>query len=146
MLRGSLLTLLVLALGAPVWSAEPASDSGTINIMRPEKAAAPTKQSTKSHKVRRGSSKSVYPTPLPRPQARLPLPRQKTVTPHRPKSPPPLYVPQTGRLLPNLPATGSGPGGAETFHDRSARCVHQSGVYGQAAGDRDSYIRSCINQ
>jgi hypothetical protein len=57
-------------------------------------------------------------------------------------------VPQTGRMLPNLPpAVGAGPGGAETFQDRAARCVHQSGVYGpNATGDPGSYIRSCINQ
>jgi len=146
MLRGSLFTLLVLVLGAPAWSAEPASDSGTINIMRPEQAAPAKQKSKKSRKARRGSSNPVYPIPLPKPQAPLPLPHMPVVTPHRAKTPPPLYVPQTGRLLPNLPATGSGPGGAETFQDRSARCVHQSGVYGQAAGDRDSYIRSCINQ
>jgi hypothetical protein len=144
MLRGSLIVLLALALGVPALSAEPSSDSGTINIMRPEKAVPPKK---KSHKTRRGSSNPVYPTPLPAPQAPLPVPHQEAVTPHRPKLPPPLYVPQTGRLLPNLPpATGSGPHGAETFQDRAARCVHQAGVYGQAAGDRDSYIRSCINQ
>jgi hypothetical protein len=114
--------------------------------MRPEQAAPAKQKSKKSRKARRGSSNPVYPIPLPKPQAPLPLPRQQAVTPHRPKAPPPLYVPQTGRLLPNLPATGSGPGGRETFQDRSARCVHQAGVYGQAAGDRDSYIRSCINQ
>lgn len=89
-----------------------------------------------------------YPTPLPKPQSPLPLPHQQAITPHRAKTPPPLYVPQTGRLLPNLPpAVGSGPGGAETFQDRAARCVHQSGVYGpNATGDPGSYIRSCINQ
>jgi hypothetical protein len=52
-------------------------------------------------------------------------------------------VPQTGRLLPNLPP----PGGTETSQDRSARCAHQAGVYGPAlTGDPGAYIRSCINQ
>jgi len=53
-----------------------------------------------------------------------------------------LYVPQTGRTLPNLPS----PAGTETAQDRAARCAHQAGVYGQAAGDRTSYINTCINQ
>jgi hypothetical protein len=58
-----------------------------------------------------------------------------------------MFVPETGRVLPNLPpAVGSGPGGGESFHDRAARCSHQAGVYGQAAGNRSSYINSCINQ
>ena len=61
--------------------------------------------------------------------------------------PPPLYVPQTGRVLPNLPSvSGSGPNGAETSQDRAFRCAHQAGVYGPAAGDRSAYIGSCINQ
>jgi len=56
-------------------------------------------------------------------------------------------VPQAGRLLPNLPALApSGPNGSETSQDRAARCAHQAGVYGQAAGDRGAYIGSCINQ
>jgi hypothetical protein len=64
-----------------------------------------------------------------------------------PQTPPPIYVPETGRLLPNLPALpGAGSGGAETGQDRALRCAHQAGVYGQAAGNRDAYIGSCINQ
>ena len=39
-----------------------------------------------------------------------------------------------------------GAGRAETSQDRAARCAHQAGVYGQAAGDRNAYIGSCINQ
>jgi hypothetical protein len=61
--------------------------------------------------------------------------------------PPPLYVPQTGRVLPNLPNPApSGPHGRETYQDRAARCAHQVGAYGAAAGDRSTYINSCINQ
>jgi len=146
MLRGSLITLLVLALGASAWSAEPASDSGTINIMKPEQPAPAKKKSTNTQKPRRGSSNPVYPIPLPKPQGPLPVPHLQAVTPQRPITPPPLYVPQTGRSLPNLPATGSGLRGTETFQDRAARCTHQAGVYGGLAGDRGSYIRSCINQ
>jgi hypothetical protein len=40
----------------------------------------------------------------------------------------------------------SGPGGRETYQDRAARCAHQAGVYGAAAGDRGTYIGTCINQ
>ena len=38
------------------------------------------------------------------------------------------------------------PRGSETYQDRAARCAHQAGVYGQAAGDRNAYIGGCINQ
>ena len=61
--------------------------------------------------------------------------------------PPPILVPETGRVLPNLPAISpSGPNGTETFQDRAARCAHQAGVYGDAAGNRNAYIGTCINQ
>jgi hypothetical protein len=62
--------------------------------------------------------------------------------------PPSLYVPQTGMLLPNLPAAvGSGPGGSETSQDRAMGCANQAGVYGPAqTGDRTAYLGSCINQ
>jgi hypothetical protein len=50
-------------------------------------------------------------------------------------------------LLDARRATGlSRPGGAETYQDRAARYAHQAGVYGQAAGDRNAYVDSCINQ
>jgi hypothetical protein len=150
MLQGPLIVLLVLALGAPAFSAEPEADSGTINIMRPEPKAPADKQlhkaKKKARKARRGSSNPVYPIPLPGPQAPLPLPHRQAVTP-APTTPPPLFVPQTGRTLPNLPATGAGPGGTETLQDRSVRCAHQAGVYGpNATGNPSSYIGSCINQ
>lgn len=64
-----------------------------------------------------------------------------------PAVPPPIYVPDTGRLLPNLPALpGAGVGVAETGQDRALRCAHQAGVYGQAAGNREAYVGGCINQ
>ena len=76
----------------------------------------------------------MIPPPAPAPQPRAGVP-------------PPLYVPQTGRTLPNLPNPApSGPQGRETYQDRAARCAHQAGVYGAAAGERSSYINSCINQ
>jgi hypothetical protein len=140
MLRAVLMVLLMTALAAPASAAE--SDSGTISIMQPE-PGAPAK---KPQKVRRGSSNPVYPIPLPKPEKPLPIPRIDTARPS-PKTPPELVVPQTGRVVPNLPATGSGSGGRESFHDRSARCINQAGAYGSGlTGDRDSYIRSCINQ
>jgi len=37
-------------------------------------------------------------------------------------------------------------GGVETYQDRAARCAHQAGVFGQAVGDRNAYVDSCINQ
>jgi hypothetical protein len=81
--------------------------------------------------------------------------RQHVVRPERipesePRSvtvPPPLYVPQTGQVLPNMPTiSGAGPRGAETSQDRAVRCANQAGVYGSAAGNPSGYIGSCINQ
>lgn len=157
------LALLVLALAVPAASAQSGSDSGTISIIRPEPGTKPTvkKRHVKKRRYRekeqvqrpekfeqtRGSSNPVYPAPLPAPQHPQSVPHYKVVAPPRPKLPPPMVVPETGRVLPNLPpAVGSGPGGRETFQDRAARCAHQAGVYGQAAGNPSSYINSCINQ
>ena len=126
-----------LALAAIV-SALPAraqSDDERYNIMRPEKGARPAQPEpwlAPKYKSPRGSRQHVT---IPRPQ---PAPQQPA------QVPPPLYVPETGRVLPNLPAPGSG--GRETTQDRAARCAHQAGVYGPAAGDRNAYIGSCINQ
>ena len=104
-------------------------DDARYNIMTPEPWLPP------KYKSPRGSTEHVV---IPRPAPALPPPAAV---------PPPLYVPQTGRLLPNLPALApSGPNGSETSQDRAARCAHQAGVYGQAAGDRGAYIGSCINQ
>jgi hypothetical protein len=157
--RYLLLTLLVLALRLPAMPAY--ADDYPYSIMRPEpgsrhvpkhrppRAAVPrtSVKHAPKHISRRGSSSPVYPQPLPAPQnLTVPSPQQ-VVTPASPTVPPLLYVPQTGRTLPNLPAaSGAGPNGAETSQDRAARCAHQAGVYGQAAGDRTSYIGSCINQ
>ncbi len=75
------------------------------------------------------------------------IPKSTIVRPPTATLPPPIVVPQTGRVLPNLPTVpGAGPGGRETFQDRSSRCAHQAGVYGQAAGDRGTYMGTCINQ
>lgn len=99
-------------------------------IMRPEPWLPPKYQSP------RGTKQSIEP------RKSAPAPRPRTQ-----QAPPPLYVPETGRLLPNLPApSGAGPGGTETSQDRAVRCAHQAGVYGEAAGNRAAYIGSCINQ
>lgn len=127
----------------------PEPGSRHVRKHRPPRDALPraTVKHAAKHISRRGSSSPVYPQPLPAPQNLTGPSPQQVVTPGPPTVPPLLYVPQTGRLLPNLPAvSGSGPAGAETSQDRALRCTHQAGVYGQAAGDRTSYIGSCINQ
>ncbi len=76
-------------------------------------------------------------------------PRQSAPPPPAPAAnvPPPIIAPETGRVLPNLPTLSpSGPHGTETFQDRAARCAHQAGVYGNAAGNRNAYVGGCINQ
>lgn len=126
MLRLSFLALLALTMAA---SAQAQSDDERYTIMAPEPWLAP------KYKSPRGTREHVtIPQPLPAPK------------PHH-GLPPPIYVPQTGRLLPNLPVvSGSGPGGAETGQDRAVRCTHQAGIYGAAAGDRNAYVGGCINQ
>jgi hypothetical protein len=156
MLRGLLILLFVFALAAPA-----VAGGGTINIMKPEpgtqpakhkrapareEGAAPPKGFGVKQDSRRGSSNSVYPAPLPGPQMPALVPRIETPA-RRATVPPPLYVPETGRTLPNLPATGAGSGGTETTQDKSVRCAHQAGVYGpNATGNPAGYVGSCINQ
>jgi hypothetical protein len=146
MLRSSCIVLLALTLAAPAIAAEPGDDGGTISIMKSEPGAPPAKDhkhAKKKARKARGSSNPVYPIPLPGPQAPLPVPHLQAAPPRGQQVPPALLVPQTGRLLPNLPS----PGGTETMQDRSVRCAHQAGVYGPAlTGDTGSYIRNCINQ
>jgi len=153
----------LLALAGPASAIEPGGgDGGTINIMKPEPGtpAAKHRRARKHQReteqpkgfgvkedTRRGSSDTVYPAPLPKPEHPLAVPPHQEVVAPAPKTPPPLYVPQTGRTLPNLPMPGSGPRGAETLQDKSARCAHQAGVYGPSAtGNPNAYIGSCINQ
>jgi hypothetical protein len=169
MLRGSLILLVVLTLAAPAVAGggDGGGGGGTINIMRPEPGTPAPSQKVKhsrGHKSpaepettepkgygvkqdsRRGSSNAVYPAPLPGPQAPVPVPGIETPA-RRATVPPPLYVPETGRALPNLPATGAWSGGAETTQDKSVRCAHQAGVYGpNATGNPAGYVGSCINQ
>ena len=128
----ALLSLAAMVSALPVHAQ---SDDERYSIMRPEKGARPLPPEpwlAPQYRSPRGTRQHVViPQPRPAPPTRRPVP-------------PLLYVPQTGRTLPNLPAPGSG--GRETAQDRAARCAHQAGVYGQAAGDRNAYIGSCINQ
>ena len=108
------------------------------SIMVPEKgskAEKPEPWLAPKYKSPRGTVKHVT------------IPKSTIVTPPNVTVPPPIVVPKTGQALPNLPTvSGAGPGGRETYQDRAARCAHQAGVYGQAAGDRNTYIGNCINQ
>ena len=108
------------------------------SIMVPERGARPESPEpwlAPKYKSPRGTGKHVT------------IPKSTIVTPPTATLPPPIVVPQTGRVLPNLPTVpGAGPGGRETFQDRASRCAHQAGVYGQAAGDRNTYMGTCINQ
>lgn len=76
-----------------------------------------------------------------RPVKPLRVPRMRTSEPES------ITVPETGVALPNLRTISpSGPGGRETYQDRAVRCTHQAGAYGANAGDRGTYIGTCINQ
>jgi hypothetical protein len=140
MYRVPLIALLALTLLLPALPLH-AQPGDTPSIMAPEPGGPPPK-----HKTRRGSSTVVYPAPLPQPEGFNPPSTQPVTAPRAADVPPPIVVPQTGRVLPNLPTIGSGPGGAETSQDRAVRCSHQAGVYGSAAGDRNAYVGGCINQ
>jgi hypothetical protein len=138
--RVPLLALLALTLFLPALPLH-AQSGETPSIMAPEPGGSPSQ-----HKARRGSSTVVYPAPLPQPEGFSPPSTQPVTVPRAADVPPPIVVPQTGRVLPNLPMVGSGPGGAETSQDRAVRCSHQAGVYGAGAGDRNAYVGGCINQ
>jgi hypothetical protein len=132
----ALAALLAAALAFPVRGQ---SVADPYNILRPEPTgkAQPQPEPWLPPKYRspRGMPEHVT---VPRPQP-VPQPRAQT--------PPPIYVPQTGSVLPNMPViSGSGPGGAETSQDRAMRCAHQAGAYGAAVGDRNAYLGSCVNQ
>jgi hypothetical protein len=127
----SIIALLALAAIATAVPARAQSDDDRYTIMQPEPWLPP------KYKSPRGTRQHIVtPRPIEVPQL-------------QPATPPPLYVPQTGQVLPNLPAisgAGAGAGGRETSQDRAVRCANQAGVYGQAAGDRNAYVGSCINQ
>jgi hypothetical protein len=97
------------------------------------------KLKAKTRRVR-GSSNPVYPAPLPKPdlfRPDVPLnaePQLRTVQPY-------VVPPGTGQALPNI-----NQGQRETSQDRAVRCAHQAGMYAGQAGDRGTYIGTCINQ
>jgi hypothetical protein len=124
------LTALMSAVPSRAQSRGLAADDGHYSIMRPEPWLPPKYQSP------RGTQQRPVTPP------RIPEPRARTT-----RVPPPLYVPQTGQVLPNIPTiSGSGRRGAETSQDRAVRCSHQAGVYGSNAGNPSGYVNSCINQ
>ncbi len=140
----TLLVLMTCVSAQPVtaWAAD-----DPYSIMRPEPGPAGTEPSkpepwlAPKYKSPRGTRQRAN---VPRPAApRAAMPKMPTV----PRVPPPIVVPETGRALPNLPTLSpSGPRGTESFQDRAARCAHQAGVYGEAAGNRSVYIGTCVNQ
>jgi len=132
--------MLIAAAVAPPLSARAQSADDPYTIMRREPGTRQPKPSepwlAPKYKSPRGTKQHAH----------LPRVREPGVQAY-PPTPPPIYVPETGRLLPNLPGLpGAGVGGAETGQDRAMRCAHQAGVYGQAAGNRDAYVGACINQ
>ena len=142
-MRASLILSMLVLAGVPAGPSFAQSGNGysimqdDYSIMVPEKGSRPSKPEpwlAPKNKSPRGTVKVV-------------IPRSTNVPQLQAVTPPPLYVPETGRTLPNLPTiSGSGRGGAETYQDRAARCAHQAGVYGADAGNRNAYVGSCINQ
>jgi hypothetical protein len=143
-MRGRLIITVLLASALPAVFAHAQTRGGydimsdNYSIMVPEKGArpkAPEPWLAPKYRSPRGTVKHVT------------IPKSTIVPPPQAATPPPIIVPQTGQALPNLPTlSGSGPGGRETSQDRAARCAHQAGVYGQAAGNRNTYVGTCINQ
>jgi len=135
----ALLSAVIIALAAFSAAMPAAAQSADPNIVHvaplplgppsPERWLPPTYQSP------RGTVQHV------RPVKPLRVPRVDVA------EPPPIIVPETGVALPNLRTISpSGPGGRETYQDRAVRCAHQAGAYGANAGDRNTYIGTCINQ
>ncbi len=134
--------LMVLFALAPMLPAQASDDS--YSIIAPEPGLRQTRQPEPFEPY----LAPKYKSPRGRHQhARVPRHTSPPEVRNPPAVPPPIYVPETGRLLPNLPALpGAGPGGAETGQDRAVRCAHQAGVYGEAAGNPSAYLGSCVNQ
>jgi hypothetical protein len=134
-------TMVSLALLSAMLTTTAHAQSGDIlgdnyGIMVPEKGSKrhqPEPWLAPKYKSPRGTTQHVQ------------IPKSKIVSPSRATVPSSVYVPQTGKTFQNLPTLpGSGPGGAETFQDRAARCTHQAGVYGQYGVNRGAYMGSCL--
>jgi hypothetical protein len=124
----------LVALAAPLHAAD-----DIYNIMKPEPGARAATEPWLAPKYE--SPRGTIQRPV--------APRPPRVETRRiPDVPPPIVVPQTGRSLPNIQPVvpGAGVGGRETSQDRATRCTHQAGMYGAPAGDRSSYITTCVNQ
>jgi hypothetical protein len=137
-MRPAIAALALIALLAPAL-VHAQSEDERYNIMRAEpgrRPETPTPWLPPTYKSPRGSKQHV--TPLRRPRS----PEVRVSEP-----PPPIVVPQTGQVLPNIRTLSpSGPRGTETFQDKATRCVHQSGMYGAAAGNPGAYVGGCVNQ
>ena len=101
------IALLVLtALASALPRRAPQSDDSPYTIMVPEKGSTPERPEPwlpPKYKSPRGTPEHVV------------IPRSKSAPPPRAAVPPPIVVPETGRVLPNLPTvSGSGANGAET--------------------------------
>lgn len=124
-----------LVAAAPPAHAQSVSDPYTIMVPerhppqpKPEPWLPPKYQSPRNSKLHR--------TP---PAVGPPAPRADV--------PPAIVVPETGRVLPNVPTLSpSGPNGTETGQDKAARCANQLGIYGAQAGNPAAYLGSCVNQ
>jgi hypothetical protein len=131
--------VLAIALLAPSLAAAQSSQPSWM-IMRPEPG--------RPQEVPQPWLTPTYKSPRDFPQHVKPLKSKHHA--HAPRvstPPPPLYVPQTGQVLPNQPTLApSGPNGTETFQDKASRCVNQAGIYGARAGDPAAYLGGCVNQ
>jgi hypothetical protein len=126
-MRQFLATILVgLMVASIAASSRAQSDDERYTIMRPER---PEPWLAPKYKTPRSVRQPIAVAPA-------------IAAPRRPEPLPPIVVPETGRLLPNLPDASR----SETAQDRAMRCAHQAGVYGRATGDRNAYVGSCINQ
>jgi len=133
---GSLVgALTVVAAAAALMPPAVASDDSPYSIMRPEPGMPGVATPYRSP---RRSRQHVKPLPKAKP------PRQRSDAP-----PPPIVMPETGRVVPSVPLVprGSVPGGgSESFGDRAARCAHQGGLAGLPNDQRNSYMGTCLNQ
>ena len=139
--RSPILALLALTMVVSALPVHARAADDPYTIMRPEPGRKPQPQPepwlAPKYQSPRGTREHISRPRPAQPEAPAPI---ATV-------PPPILVPETGSVLPNLPVMSpSGPHGTETFQDRAARCAHQAGVYGDAAGNRSAYIGTCINQ
>jgi hypothetical protein len=125
----------VVAMAAATMPVNAASDDSAYSIMRPEPGTPGVAPSYRSpHRTRQ------HVKPLPKAKS----PRQPSYV-----SPPPIVMPETGRVVPSIPIVPRGAvpgGGAESFGDRAARCAHQGGLAGLPNDQQNSYMGTCLNQ